>query len=69
MGETNKNSKQSKIAEFFDGVSAEFKKVIWPTPKDMAKQTLTVTAVSIVLGILIALVDIFAKYGVDFLTM
>lgn len=69
MEETNKNQKQSKIRDFFEGVAAEFRKVVWPTKTDIVKQTISVATVSIVLGLLIALIDTIVQYGVNFLTM
>lgn len=69
MGETNNNQNQSKPVSFFEGVKAEFKKVIWPDKMEIVKQTITVSVVSIVLGLLIALIDTIVQYGVNFLTM
>ncbi|MGN0132294.1 MAG: preprotein translocase subunit SecE [Lachnospiraceae bacterium] len=69
MGETNNSQKQSKLGNFWKGLKAEFKKVIWPDKTTLLKQTVTVTVISVVLGLLIALVDTIAQYGVNFLTM
>jgi preprotein translocase subunit SecE len=69
MGETNNSQKQSKLAGFFNGLSAEFKRVMWPDKMTLLKQTVTVTAASVVLGLLIALIDTVVQYGVNFLTM
>ena len=69
MGETNNSQNQSKPISFFEGVTAEFKKVIWPDKMEIVKQTITVSVVSIVLGLLIALIDTIVQYGVNFLTM
>ena len=64
MGETeNKVPKES----FFKGLSAEFKKIIWPDKKSLARQTTSVVIVSVVMGLVIALLDYFIQYGVDFL--
>ena len=64
MGETeNKAQKES----FFTGLSAEFKKIIWPDKKSLARQTTAVIAVSVVMGLVIALMDYIIQYGVDFL--
>ena len=64
MGETeNKAPKQS----WFNGLSAEFKKVIWPEKKSLTRQTAAVVAVSVVLGLVIALLDFIIGYGIDFL--
>lgn len=69
MGETNASQKQSRLGNFWKGLKAEFKKVVWPDKTTLLKQTVTVTIVSVVLGLLIALVDTIAQYGVNFLTM
>lgn len=64
MGETeNKAPKTS----FFTGLSAEFKKVIWPDKESLARQTTAVVAVSVVMGLVIAIMDYLIQYGVDFL--
>ena len=64
MGETEiKAPKES----FFKGLSAEFKKIIWPDKKSLARQTTAVVAVSVVMGLVIALLDQLVQYGVDIL--
>ena len=55
-------------ANFFQGVKAEFKKVVWPDRKSTFKQSVAVVAISIVVGVIIAIIDYIAKYGVNFLT-
>ena len=64
MGEkTAKTQKKS----WFKGLRAEFKKVIWPDKKTLAKQTTAVVSVSILLGVLISVIDAILKYGIDLL--
>ena len=58
-----KSSKKSR----FDGLKAEFKKIIWPDRKSLVKQTGAVVAVSIVLGVMIAVLDFIFQYGIDIL--
>ena len=58
---------KAKKTSWFKGLKAEFKKIIWPDKKTLAKQTVVVTACSIVLGAIIAVVDVIVKYGIDFL--
>lgn len=60
---TEKGSKKS----WFDGLKAEFRKVVWPDRNTLVKQTGAVVAVSIVLGMIIALLDFIFQYGVDIL--
>ncbi len=63
MAET-KTEKASKTS-WFTGLKAEFDKIIWPDKKSLTRQTVAVVAVSVVLGLIIAVVDVFIKYGVD----
>ena len=58
-----KSSKKS----WCDGLKAEFKKIIWPDRKSLVKQTGAVVAVSIVLGVMIAVLDFIFQYGIDIL--
>ncbi len=53
---------------FFKGVKAEFKKIVWPDRQETLKQSVAVVAISIVVGVIIALIDYVVKYGVNFLT-
>ncbi len=64
MGETE--SKAPKES-WFNGLSAEFHKIVWPEKKSLARQTAAVIAVSVVLGLMIAIMDFLIQYGVDFL--
>ncbi|MBQ4258733.1 MAG: preprotein translocase subunit SecE [Lachnospiraceae bacterium] len=52
---------------FFKGVKSEFKKIIWPDRKTTIKQSVAVVAISIVVGLIIAIVDYVVKYGVNFI--
>lgn len=63
MGDTEKANKPSKFSQ----IKAEFKKIIWPDQATVRKETTAVVTVSVLLGLLIALLDIGLRYGVDFL--
>ena len=65
MSEAVKTKKQKK--SWFKGLKAEFKKIIWPDRKTVAKQTVAVVLTSIVLGIIIKILDIILSYGIDVL--
>jgi len=67
MAKAEKTETNSKIKVWFRGIKAEFKKIIWPDRNTLAKQTGAVIAVSIVLGMIIAMLDFVFQYGVDFL--
>lgn len=53
---------------FAKGVKLEFKKIIWPDKKATVKQSIAVVAISVVVGIIIAALDLVVKYGVSFIT-
>ena len=59
--------KNVKKVKFFDGVKAEFAKITWPTPKEIGKQTFAVTVISVIVGAIIALLDMAFQYGIDYL--
>jgi preprotein translocase subunit SecE len=66
MGQTEKVEKAPK-ASWFTGLKAEFRKIIWPDQKSLVRQTVAVVAVSVVLGLIIAILDWIIQYGVNFL--
>ena len=53
--------------KWIDGLKAEFRKIIWPTREDIQKETTAVVVVSVILGVVIALLDFIIQHGVDFL--
>lgn len=64
--EAAKASKPSK-PKFFHGVKAEFKKITWPEREQLLKQSVAVVAISVVLGAVIAVLDLVLQYAIDFL--
>jgi preprotein translocase subunit SecE len=52
---------------WFDGLKAEFRKIIWPNRDTLVRETGAVVAVSIVLGMIIAILDFVFQYGVNIL--
>ncbi len=65
MGE---NSNSEEKVRFFDGVKAEFKKITWPDRQSLTRQTVAVALITAITGAIIALIDYFVQYGVNFLT-
>ena len=63
MSEKEKTQKKS----WFKGLQAEFKKVIWPDKRTLARQTTAVVAVSLILGALIAIIDAILQFGIELL--
>lgn len=48
-----------------EGLKSEFRKIIWPNKEDLAKQTGVVIVISVLLGALIAAVDVIMQTGID----
>lgn len=67
MGETAKNSGNTPKKSWFKGLKAEFKKIIWTDKESLIKQSTAVVAASVVLGLVISVVDVVIKYGIEFL--
>ena len=55
------------IRRYFRELRSELKKVTWPTPQQVLKNTLIVLACVLVVGICIWLFDYVAQFGVDVL--
>ena len=53
---------------FFKGVKAEFKKIIWPDREATVKQSVVVVVISVVVGVIIAILDYVVKNGINFIT-
>lgn len=66
MGEAKAGGKAPKKS-WFKGLKAEFKKIIWPDKKSVAKQTTAVVIISVILGALIKLIDMIIQLGLDFI--
>lgn len=65
MGDSAEKTKKPK---FIDGLKAEFKKISWPDRQSTFKQSVAVVAISVVLGLIIAVLDFMIQFGVDKLT-
>lgn len=66
MGETASKEKAPKKS-FFKGLKTEFNKIVWPDKETVGKQTVAVLSASVVLGLIIALIDLIIKFGLSFI--
>ena len=53
------------IRRYFRELRSELKKVVWPTPQQVLKNTLVVGACVLVVGVFIWLFDFVARLGID----
>ncbi len=64
MGETVSNEKAPK-KDFIKGLKAEFNKIIWPDNETLKKQSAVVIVSTLLLGIVIAVLDLIIKFGLN----
>ena len=69
MAETKKGTETvaDKSKGWFKGLKAEFTKINWTSKEDVTKQTIAVVVVSVILGIVIAVIDFLLQSGINFL--
>lgn len=67
MANSSSTEKPNKTS-FFRGVKQEFKKITWPSLNDAFKQTVVVTVISVIVGLIIWGVDAALQYGFDLWT-
>ena len=53
------------VRRYFRELRSELKKVVWPTPQQVVKNTLIVAACVLVIGAFIWVFDFVARYGID----
>ena len=54
-----------KTCKYFRELKSELKKVVWPTPKQVAKNTLIVICCVLAVGVFIWLFDAVANFGIS----
>lgn len=65
MGEvTNSTAEKAPKRYWFKGLKSEFKKIVWLDKETLAKQSVAVIGVTIVLGAIIFLLDTVIDFGI-----
>ncbi len=52
---------------WFKGLQTEVNKIVWSTPKEVAKQSGAVVVTSVLLGLIIVILDFIIQNGIDVL--
>lgn len=60
-------TKKTGIKNWFHGLQSEFKKISWPDKDTLTRETVTVAVAAIVIGVIIATLDMILQYGINFL--
>ncbi len=63
----SENTEKVKKTGWFKGLKAEFKKIIWPDKKTLAKETVAVLVCSVLIGAIIAIIDALIQYVINFI--
>ena len=63
MGDTKKTQK----TDWFKGMKAEFRKIVWPDQKSLTRQTIAVVSVSVALALIIKILDMIMPIGIALL--
>ncbi|WP_105616938.1 preprotein translocase subunit SecE [Vallitalea okinawensis] len=50
------------------GLRGEFKKIVWPNPKELSKKTITVLVVVTICALLISVIDMVLQSGVTLIS-
>ncbi|MCI5624202.1 MULTISPECIES: preprotein translocase subunit SecE [Anaerostipes] len=61
MEKTNK----AKKSEWFKELKAEFARIIWPTKEKIVRETAIVVICAIIIGIIVAVLDMGLQYGIQ----
>jgi len=65
MGEmANTTTEKTSKKSWFKGLKAEFKKIVWPDKETLAKQSVAVIGVTVILGVVIYLLDYVIQLGI-----
>lgn len=59
------NVKKSKMSNYFRGVKAEMKKVIWPNKKELLNYTAVVVAISALVAFIVWVLDLLINGGLS----
>ncbi|MGP1404561.1 MAG: preprotein translocase subunit SecE [Catonella sp.] len=66
MGDkANKTNENVAKNSFSQEVKSEFKKIIWPSKESLTKESVAVIATTIVLGGVVALIDLGIQYLIN----
>lgn len=65
MANKSSSDEKTRRTSWFEGLRAEYHKITWPDTDTLKKQTSAVVVVTILVGIIITIVDIVAKYGIQ----
>lgn len=67
MQEKEKSAGKGQKRNWFQGLQSEFKKIIWVDNNTLAKQTVAVTVITIVVAVIVSVMDSAILEGINLL--
>ncbi len=67
MAETTNAKKPNRVLSFFREMKAEFKKIVWPTPEKLAKDTAIVMVFVIAIGVVMFGLGVLIRWLLGFI--
>ena len=61
----DKKTNKAKKPSWFKELKAEFNRIIWPTKERIAKETAVVVICAIIIGVIVAVLDVGIQYGIQ----
>ena len=61
------DNKASKVKGFLDGLKTEYNKIIFPNRQTVIKETTATIVVGLLIGVVIAVLDLIMKTGLGFI--
>ena len=58
-------TQKAKKTNWFKQMKAEFDRIIWPTKGRIAKETAVVVICAVIIGIVVAVLDMGLQYGIQ----
>ena len=62
---SRKAKPEKKKESLFAEIKGEFKKIVWPTRRELVKQTTTVVIVALMFGVIIFMMDTVFGFGIN----
>ena len=65
MADKEKTTGKQKKGSCFEGLRAEFNKIIWTDKNTLVKQTVAVVVITVILGVIISVFDSAILHGIN----
>lgn len=65
VSKKNSQSVGTKLSTWWKNLKNEYSKIVWESRESVTKQTTAVVIITIILGVIIAVVDWILKNGID----